>query len=155
MRLVCFRKIKGHSGDEWNDLADRLAVKGRDQQAKEAVVQLVFRAVIAKGEKFFGIDRFSTPALANMDDFWPKLRGHCGDDLGSPEDYKIWHRSRKLEESMRDREQYEIIARQTPGFTVPSELRAQMRGSVSEERAAFRPPSLKHCEGTRVAPPIR
>jgi hypothetical protein len=26
-----FRKVSGHKGDEWNDVVDRLAVKGRDE----------------------------------------------------------------------------------------------------------------------------
>jgi ribonuclease HI len=37
-REVGFRKIKGHSDDPWNDLADSLAVKGRNAQAKGVIV---------------------------------------------------------------------------------------------------------------------
>jgi ribonuclease HI len=28
---VEFRKVQGHNGDEWNEVVDRLAVKGRDE----------------------------------------------------------------------------------------------------------------------------
>jgi ribonuclease HI len=29
--FVEFRKVAGHQGDEWNEVVDRLAVKGRDE----------------------------------------------------------------------------------------------------------------------------
>jgi ribonuclease HI len=108
-RWVYFLEIKGHSSDERNDLADKLMMKARYLQAKEVVVQPIFRAVIAKKEKFFGFDRFSIPALANMYEFWQKVQDHCRVDIGRLEDYEIWHNRYNLEEPMRDEEQYNSL----------------------------------------------
>jgi hypothetical protein len=95
-RDVGFRKVKGHSGDRWNNLADSLAVKGRNQQSREVVIQLIFQAVINEKKKFVGFGRFSIQALANIYDFWPRLVAKCGDVIGAPEDYEIWHDRSKL-----------------------------------------------------------
>jgi ribonuclease HI len=136
-RNAGFRKVKGHSDDPWNDLADSMAVNGRDQQSREVVIQLIFRAVINKKEKFAGFDRFSTQALANIYYFWPRLVAKCGNITGAPE---------------------EIISRRTPGFTLPSELRAHRRSSIDfekkEEKAAL-PPSGKAREAPQVALPSK
>jgi ribonuclease HI len=43
---VGFWKVKGHDDDTWNDLADSLAAKGRNLQATEVIIQLLFRPVI-------------------------------------------------------------------------------------------------------------
>jgi hypothetical protein len=67
------RKVKGHIHDPWNDLADSLAVKVRNQQSKEVMIQLVFRAVLDKKEQFVGFDRFPVQSHANIHDFWPRL----------------------------------------------------------------------------------
>jgi ribonuclease HI len=88
-RNVGFGKVKWHTGDPWNDLADSLAVNGRNQQSREVVVQLVFRAGINKKEQFVGFDRFSIQALANIHDFWPRHVARCGDVIWAPEDYEI------------------------------------------------------------------
>jgi hypothetical protein len=153
--IVGFRKIKGHSGDEWNDLAERLAVKGQDLHAKEVIIKPIFRAVINKKENVFGFERFATPALATMRDFWPRLLEHCGAGISSPVDYEIWHDHCKLERQVQEGETYQIIERPTPGFALSSEIREQRRGSFSEQGAAFRPPGLKACEAPHVAPPIK
>jgi hypothetical protein len=127
-REVGFRKVKGHSGD---------------QQSSEVVIQLIFRAVINKKEKFVGFDRFSIQALANICNFWPRLVAKCGDVIGAP---------------FIEGEQYEIISRRTPGFVLPSEIRAQRRSSIdfgkNDEKPAL-PPSGKVCEAPQVAPPPR
>jgi ribonuclease HI len=102
-----FRKIKGHGDDFWNDIADSLAVKGGNAQAKEVIVQLVFRAVINGKEKTVCFDRVSVDTHANIYDFWPKLVAKCGDVIGAPEDYEIWHDRLKLARPLIMGEQYE------------------------------------------------
>jgi hypothetical protein len=47
-----------------------------------------------------------------------------------------------------------LIARRTTGFTLPTEGRAQRRGSISEQGVVFRPRSLKTCKAPHVAPPF-
>jgi ribonuclease HI len=47
-RLVGFKKANGDSGDEWNNKADALAVRGRDTQAKHVMVNLSVRAVVGR-----------------------------------------------------------------------------------------------------------
>jgi hypothetical protein len=54
-------------------LADSLAVKGRNRQAAEVVIQLLFRPIIHGEEKLLGIPRFSVSPHANIYDFWPAL----------------------------------------------------------------------------------
>jgi ribonuclease HI len=68
---VGFWKVKGHGGDPWNDLTDSLAVRGRNKQATEVVIQSVFRAVIDKKEQFVAFPRFSVSSHANIYDFGP------------------------------------------------------------------------------------
>jgi ribonuclease HI len=59
-RHVGFWKIKGHSKDPWNDLADSLAVRGRNVQSKMVVVQIYFRAIIEGKETFQAIPRIQS-----------------------------------------------------------------------------------------------
>jgi hypothetical protein len=66
---VGFWKVKGHNKDPWNDLADALAVKGRNKQATEVVIQLLFRPVIGGKEGFEAFPRFSVSSHANIYDF--------------------------------------------------------------------------------------
>jgi hypothetical protein len=155
-RDVGFRKINGHSDDAWNDLADSLAVRGRNGQAKEVVIHQVVRVVINKKEKSTCFDRFSIHALANMYDFWPRLVAKCGDVIGAPEDYEVWHNRFKLARPLAMGEQYEIISKRTPGFISPSELIAQRLSSFDFEvlsplRVAL-PHSGKACEAPQVTP---
>jgi hypothetical protein len=123
-RIVGFRKVKWHSGDPWNDLEDRLAITGRNQQSREVVIQLIFRAVIDKKEQFVRFDRFSVQSHVNIHDFRPRLVEKCGNVIGQPEDYEIRHERHKLEWPLEIGEQYEIIARTTTGYVNPSVLRA-------------------------------
>jgi ribonuclease HI len=46
LRWICFRNVNGHSNDGWNNRADALAVKGRDEQAQQVTIQIAFGAVI-------------------------------------------------------------------------------------------------------------
>jgi hypothetical protein len=149
-RDVGFRKIKGHSCDPWNDLVDSLAVKERNQQLREVVIQLIFRAVINKKEKVVGFDRVSIQALADIHDSWPRLVAKCGDVIGVSEDYEILHDKCKLARPLIESEQYEIISRMTLGFVTPTELRAQLRSSIDSGRKEGRRssqacPSLRPC----------
>jgi ribonuclease HI len=127
---VGFRKIKAYSHDPWNDLADKLAVKGRNPQAQDVVIHLIFKAVIEGKEKTFCFDRFSVNALANIYDFWPRLLEKAGDRIGNPEDYEIWHDRCKLGRGLVTGGQYEILAKRTPGLILPAEIRAQRRTSA-------------------------
>jgi ribonuclease HI len=65
-RHVGFRKVKWHNDDPWNDLEDALAVKGRNQQATEVTIALIFRPVIEKKEGFVAFPRFSVSSHANI-----------------------------------------------------------------------------------------
>jgi hypothetical protein len=108
------REIDGRIvGFPWNDLADHFAVQGRDQQSKEAVIQLVYRAGTNKKEQFVGFDCFSIHALANIHDCgsWQSVQMSSG------------HHRCKLANPLVERERYEIIARRTPRFVLPSRIR--------------------------------
>jgi hypothetical protein len=129
-RIVGFRKIKGHNKDPWNDLADSLAVKGRNQHAHQATIQAMFRAVIEGKEQHVGFPRISLSSHANIHDFWPRLVERCGDKIGNPEDYEIWQDRHKLEGPLIMGLEYEIISKTTPGFTKPSDLRKQRRNAI-------------------------
>jgi ribonuclease HI len=65
-RWACFRKIRGHSNNEWNDRANALAVQWRDLQAKKVVVKIAFQAVLSTHKKFSRLDRFTVSSLANL-----------------------------------------------------------------------------------------
>jgi hypothetical protein len=143
-RNVGFQKVKMHSHDQWNDLADSLAVKDRDQQSKEVDISLVFRAVISKREQFVGFERMS------IQDFWPKLVPKCGDVIRAPADYEIWLNQCKLAKALVTGEQYEITSRSTPGFVKPSEVRRQRRSSI--DFGEQREPTDPACPKTREAP---
>jgi hypothetical protein len=97
--------------------------------------------VIDKKERFVGFDRFSVQALSNIHDFWPRLLARCGNVIGEPEDYEIWHNRRKVDELLKTGEGYEIIAKRTPRFVLPSQLRKASRISVDlgDPRAALWP----------------
>jgi ribonuclease HI len=129
-RHVGFRKVKGHNDDPWNDLADALAVKGRNQQDTEGTIQLIFSPVIDKKEQFVAFPRFSVSSHANTYDFWPRLVDKCGAQIGEPEDYEIWHDRRKLEGPIIVGLEYEIIARSTPGHLKPDLMRKVRRSSI-------------------------
>jgi ribonuclease HI len=77
--IIGFRKIKGHNKDPWNDLVDKLAVKGRNQAATNVTIQLIFRAVIDKKERIVAFPRLSLSSHANIHDFWPHLIEKCGE----------------------------------------------------------------------------
>jgi ribonuclease HI len=49
---VGFWKVKGHNKDPWNDLADALAVRGRNQSKSNVTVQVIFRPYVDGVEKF-------------------------------------------------------------------------------------------------------
>jgi ribonuclease HI len=127
---VGFRKIKGHSHDERNDLADSSAVQGRNQQSQQVTIQLLFRAVIDREEKFYAFDRVHIEALANLRDFWKILSERCEGDFGAPEDHEIWHRRKVLSKELVTGEQYEIIAKRTPGKNIPIDISRQRRNSI-------------------------
>jgi hypothetical protein len=56
---IGFWKVKGHNDDPWNDMADALAVKGRNLQATNVTIQLIFRPVNGGKEGFEAFPRFS------------------------------------------------------------------------------------------------
>jgi hypothetical protein len=138
-------------------LADHLAVQGRNQQSKEVVIKLVFRAVINKKEQFVGLDTFSVQVLANIHDFWLRLAAKCGDVIGDPEGHEIWHNRCKLAKPMIEGGQYEIISRRTAGFVRPSEILAQRRSPIDlrDPRAALGPSGPKAREAPHAVPPVR
>jgi ribonuclease HI len=116
---VGFWKVKGHNKDPWNDLAYSLEVKGRDKQATEVVIQLLFRAVIGGTERFDAIPRFSVSSHANIYYFWPTLIGKFGREIGEPEDYEIWNAHSPLSGPLINGLSYEIVSRITPGRPRP------------------------------------
>jgi ribonuclease HI len=65
-RWVCFRKVKGHSTDEWNKRADRLAVQGRDLQAKQVPISVELRSVNGGKEQVYAFERIHISSLANQ-----------------------------------------------------------------------------------------
>jgi hypothetical protein len=157
-RIVGFRKIKGHSKDAWNDAADALAVKGRNQQAKEVTIQLGFRAVIDKREQFVGFPRFSVSSYANIHDFWPRLVDRCGEDIVEPEDCEIWQDRHKANGPSVMGLEYEIVSRTTPGFVKPSELKKQHRSSIDfgvSPEPEVHPPKKNAPKVVEVATPPR
>jgi hypothetical protein len=119
---------------------DKLAVQERDQPAKNVVVKIAFRAVVAKQQKFFGFARFPVSSLANLNDMWPELQTLCKVDIGQTEEYALWHNRSKLEAPVREGEQYKIISKTTPGFTSPMVTRSQRRSSISEARNSLAAP---------------
>jgi ribonuclease HI len=86
---VGFWKIKGHSKDPWNDMADALAVKGRNQGKQNVTVRILFRPIVDRKEKLWAIPRLSLHPHSNIYDIWPHLVEKWGDN-GEPEDYEIW-----------------------------------------------------------------
>jgi ribonuclease HI len=112
---VGFWKVKGHNHDQWNDAADALAVQGRNEQATQVNVQLIFRPVIGGKEGFEGISRVSMCSHANIHDFWPILLDKFGSEIGEPEDYEIWEGHSKLAKPLVSGRTYEIASRFSPG----------------------------------------
>jgi hypothetical protein len=120
---VGFWKIKGHSDDPWNDLADSLAVKGRNQSKSEVIVQVLFRPTVEGKEKFWAIPRLSLNPNANIHDFWPHLVDKFGRH-GDPEDRETWDEQKPLEGPLIQGLAYEIVPRVSPGRSKPAERRS-------------------------------
>jgi ribonuclease HI len=118
-RHVGFWKIKGHSKDPWNSLADSLAVRGRNVQSKMVVVQILFRAIIDGKETFQALPRISVSSHANIYDFWPALLDKFSHGIGEPEDYEIWQGHAPLRGPLAQGHTYEIVSRITPGRARP------------------------------------
>jgi ribonuclease HI len=119
---VGFWKIKGHTDDPWNDLADALAVQGRNQSKSEVIVQVLFRPTVDGKEKFWAIPRLSLNPNANIHDFWSYLVDKFGRH-GEPEDYEIWNEHKPLEGPLIHGLGYEIVPRTSPGHFKPQERR--------------------------------
>jgi ribonuclease HI len=111
---VGFWKIKGHSDDPWNDLADALAVKGRNQSKSEIIVHALFRPTVDGVEKVWSVERLSLNQNANIYDFWPYLVDKFGRH-GEPEDYEIWDDQKPLSGPLVPGLAYEIVPRSSPG----------------------------------------
>jgi hypothetical protein len=73
-----FWKVAGHSGDPWNNLADSLAVRGRNRSSKEVKIQVMFRPTVEGRERLFAIPELSLNPNANIYDFWPHLVSKFG-----------------------------------------------------------------------------
>jgi hypothetical protein len=127
---VGFWKVKGHSNDPWNDLADSLAVRGRNQSASEVTVQVLFRPTVDGEEKFWAIPRLSLNANANIHDFWIPLVDKFGRH-GDPEDYEIWNGHTPLEGPLIHGLGYEIVPRSSPGRAKPATRRNSADFSVN------------------------
>jgi hypothetical protein len=138
-RHIGFWKIKGHSKDPWNNLADSLAVKGRNVQSKEVVVQILFRVVRKGQECFEAIPRISVSSHANIYDFWPALVDKFGRDIGEPEDHEIWQGHTPLRGPLVHGLTYEIVSRFTPGRPRPQAAR---RNSIDLTTAPTSRPSI-------------
>jgi hypothetical protein len=114
-RHVGFWKVKGHNHDPWNDLADSLAVQGRNLQSVNVTVQLLCRTVIDGKERFEAIPRISVSSHANIHDLWPASIDKFGRGIGEPEDYEIWLDQSPLRGPLVTGLTYEIVSRITPG----------------------------------------
>jgi ribonuclease HI len=153
-RHVGFWKIKGHSKDPWNNLADALAVRGRNVQSKLVVVQIFFRAIIEGKETFQALPRISVSSHANIYDFWPTLIDKFGRGIGEPEDYEIWQGHSPIRGPLVQGHTYEIVSRITPGrprpqaaarrnsidLTTPPPPKLTPKGSPSPKRSFEAPP---------------
>jgi ribonuclease HI len=136
IKLVCmkvdkmhvgFWKVAGHSNDPWNDQADALAVHGRNQEATNVTISLIFRPVINGKEGFEAFARFSVSSHANIYDFWPRLIDKCGAGIGNPEDYEIWAERHKLSGRLVMGLSYEIVSKYSPGCPrIPKKRRTSM-----------------------------
>jgi hypothetical protein len=73
-RRVTFSKGKRYNRDEWNDQTDRLAVKGRDKQAKQVCVMLEMKIPVGRDLTLFGIDKFHLNSLDNLGDTWSRVQ---------------------------------------------------------------------------------
>jgi hypothetical protein len=149
--VVGFRKIKGHSKDPWNDLADSLAVKGRNKAAKNVTFALLFHKTTGKKEKVIAFPRISLSSHANIHDFWSHLIEKCGEDIGEPEDFEIWEGNSKLDKPLREGNQYDIRPRIATAPNRPEASKTQRRTSVDTTFSALIPtrPSLN---GAQWAP---
>jgi hypothetical protein len=58
-RFITLRKVKGHNGDGFDTRSDRLAVQGRDKQAKEVCVKLKMKIPVCDKKGRFGRIRFT------------------------------------------------------------------------------------------------
>jgi ribonuclease HI len=152
---IGFRKIKGHSHGPWNDLADELAVKGRNRAASNVTIQLIFRAVIDRKEKVFTFPRLSLSSHANIHDFWPHLVQKAGSAfVGEPEDCEIWEGRRKLDKPLIMGLEYEIISKISPGHAKPADVsRPKRRISFDEGSSPPRSqPSIQSTKSAHLAP---
>jgi ribonuclease HI len=137
---VGFWKVKGHNNDPWNDLADSLAVRGRNQGKANVTVQVLFRPFVDGEEKFWAIPRLSFNPNSNIHDFWPHLVDKWGRH-GEPEDYEIWNDRAPLRGPLFEGLGYEIIPRSSPGRAKPA---------VGRNSADF---SVRALDGPRVIQP--
>jgi ribonuclease HI len=150
---VGFWKVKGHNDDPWNDLADALAVKGRNQSKSEVMVQVLFRPKVDGQEKIWAIPDLSLNPNADIHDFWPPLVDKFGRH-GDPEDYEIWCDQKLLEGPLIHGLAYEIGPRVSQGHFKP----AERRNSI--DLGIVRTPPIKQTapKGTRAkeawAPPV-
>jgi ribonuclease HI len=119
---VGFWKIKGHNHDPWNDLADSLAVRGRNQSKANVTVAVLFRPVVDRVEKLWGIPRLSLNPNSNLHDFWPPLVNKWGRH-GEPEDFEIWCDQAPLRGPLFEGLTYEIVPRSSPGRVKPTARR--------------------------------
>jgi hypothetical protein len=156
IKLVCmkidkmhvgFWKVKGHHNDPWNDMADALAVRGRNLQATNVTIQLIFRPVIDRKEGFVAFPRFSVSSHANIYDFWPRPIDKCGGGIGDPEDYEIWDEHHKLTGRLVMGLSYEIISKYTPG---KPRIPRTGRGSVDLSTAPA-PPEVVEPEKSKLS----
>jgi ribonuclease HI len=127
---VGFWKIKGHNDDPWNDLADSLAVRGRNQSKTNVAVSVLFRPFVDGEEKFWAIPRISLNPNSNIHDFWPHLGNKWGRH-GEPEDYEIWHGHAPLRTHLCEGLAYEIVPRSSPGRAKPAARRNSIDLTVS------------------------
>jgi hypothetical protein len=122
---VGFWKIAGHSDDPWNDLADSLAVRGRNQSKANVTVQVLFRPFVDGEEMFWAIPRLSLNPNANIYDFWPHLVDKWGRH-GDPEDYVIWNDRAPLRGPLFEGLGYEIVPRSLQGESNRQEGETQL-----------------------------
>jgi hypothetical protein len=84
------RKVAGHQGDEWNDVVDRLAVKGRDEAG--GLPKCSFSVHLATGTIPF-IERPMSGSVT-LNELWKKLQGKTSVILPDVTEFNIFKDSK-------------------------------------------------------------
>jgi hypothetical protein len=85
-----FRKVKGHNNDEWNDLADKLAVEGRDEAG--GLPRCAVGIQVATGTILFA--ERAMPSRISIPGLWLALQQDTSEILPPHEEYNLFKDNR-------------------------------------------------------------